>query len=226
MGKIPRVDVARIIYHAYNRAVEDSLLFVNNADYKAFEDILEEAKKKFPVHIFAYCLMPNHWHMVVQPQEDGVLALFFHWITNTHAKRKRSFLESVGKGHIYQGTYKTNICEEDAHFLRLVRYVERNALRAKLVGTAEKWRWSSAWRRTYGTAQKKNLLSEWPVPEPREYLSLLNNPQTTEELEEIRQSLRRGSPYGSGMWKDEAVRKFHLESTTRPRGNQPKNIEF
>jgi putative transposase len=223
MSSVPRVDVADYVYHAWNRANAGGQLFVTNADYQAFEHIIAEAKILTKMRILAYCIMPNHWHFVLQPVCDGDLATFFHWLTVTHAKRWHAVRESIGQGHLYQGTYKSNICQSDRHFLQLVRYVERNALRANLTQRAESWRWSSGWRRMCGNEQQRALLTDWPVPAPENYPEYLNAPQSMEELASIRTALKRGSPYGAGAWFDEMLTQHRLEGTLRTPG-RPKKL--
>ncbi len=83
-------------------------------------------------------------------------------------------------------------------FCQIVRYVERNALRANLVDRAEHWRWSSLWRRECGKADDRRWLSKWPLPQPRTWLTFVNQPQTDAELEAIRKS--GGEPRGHSIF--------------------------
>jgi len=121
------------------------------------------------MRICAYCLMPNHWHFLLWPERDGDLAAFMQQLTTKHVRRWQLHRRRVGYGHVYQGRYKSFPVEEQEYFYQLVRYVERNALRAALVERAEAWRWSSLWRRTSGTAEQKQLLSDWPVAYPKDW---------------------------------------------------------
>lgn len=226
MGKVPRVDVGGLIYHAYNRANVGARIFEKPKDYQAFENVLTEAKILFNMGILGYCVMPNHWHFVLQPKEDGDMGKFMHWLTVTHVRRWHGFRATDGQGHLYQGAYKSNICAGDEHFLRLIRYVERNALRAGLVEQAEDWRWSSAWRRAHGNKQQKALLAAWPVDMPADYQVILNEQEhDKEELEDLRRSLHRGAPFGAGVWINEMVQTHNLGSTLRPRGRPKKGTE-
>jgi hypothetical protein len=118
------------------------------------------------MRLLAYCIMPNHWHLVLYPRKDGDLSKFVNWLTLTHTQRRHAAHRTIGHGHLYQGRYKSFLCEKDAHFLQFVRYVERNPLRANLVRRASDWRWGSLWRRTHGTPKHQALLHAWPVPEP------------------------------------------------------------
>ena len=142
-------------------------LFSKESDYAAFEGLLEQTCESRSMRICAYCLMPNHWHFVLWPEHDGELAAFMQQLTTKHVRRWQLHRRRVGYGHVYQSRYKSFPVEEEEYFYQLVRYVERNALRADLVGRAEDWKWCSLWRRTSGTSEQKQLLSPWPVAYPR-----------------------------------------------------------
>jgi putative transposase len=222
MPRIKRTNVGGYVYHVLNRANARVQIFDNDEDYKLFENILEEAIEKFNVKILAYCIMPNHFHLVLYPENEGDLSIFMGWVTNTHTRRWHTQKGTVGQGHLYQGRYKSFICQNDNHFLTLVKYVEQNALKAKLVKKAEGWRWSSVWRREYGTIKQKKLLFPWPVSKPKDYLSWLNTILPEEKEEIIERSIIKSNPYGEDYWLDNTVKKFGLEQTLR-RVGRPKN---
>ena len=142
-----RVTIGGIVYHVLNRSAAGMRLFADNGDYAGFEKVLREAHEQVPMRTIAYCLMPNHWHMVLWPVRDRDLSSFMHWLMGTHTKRWHAAHDSTGSGHIYQGRFKSFPIEEDRHYLTVCRYVERNALRAGLVNRAEDWRWGSLWHR-------------------------------------------------------------------------------
>jgi putative transposase len=218
MGRALRVAQGGFVYHVLNRANARLPIFESDKDYEAFEAILAEGVERFQPRLLAYCLMPNHWHLVVWPEEDGVLSRFTGWITLTHTQRWHASRRSAGSGHLYQGRFKSFPVQENDHFYTLCRYVERNALRARLVKRAENWRWSSLWRTTQPDRQLRGMLSRWPLPRPRAWLKWVNTPQT--ELEElaVQRSIRRGSPLGDGAWTEQTARQLGLQSTLRLRG--------
>jgi putative transposase len=222
MARIIRTDVGNQVYHVLNRANARSTIFESDAEYQLFETTLNEAVEKFSMRLLAYCLMPNHWHLVLCPREDGDLSAFMGWLTNAHTRRWHVATKTVGHGHLYQGRYKSFLCQTDSHFLTLVRYVERNAKKANLVQKAEAWRWGSAWRRTYGTVEQKKSLSPWPVEEPMNYLKLLNGPQTEAEEEVIERSTEKNIPFGSERWMSGMVKRYGLEQSLRPVGRPKK----
>src|SRR5689334_11397366 len=111
-----------IVYHVLNRAVAKIRLFRNDKDYLAFERTLVQANERFPLEIFAYCVMPNHWHFVVRPKRDGDLTAFMQWLTLTHAQRWRTSHGTVGYGPLYQGRFKAFAIQQDEHLETVLRY--------------------------------------------------------------------------------------------------------
>jgi putative transposase len=154
-----------MVYHVLNRGVGRRTLFEKDADYLAFQRVIEETLRTRTMRICAYCLMPNHWHFILWPMNDGDLAAFMQQLTNTHVKRWKERRYEVGHGHLYQGRYKCFPVQTDGYLYSAVRYVERNALRVNLVSSAEQWLWSTlapAARLKYGFS----ILADWPLPRP------------------------------------------------------------
>ncbi len=216
MPRTTRTDIGNNLYHVINRANARLQIFFEEKDYILFENILEEAKEKFSMRILAYCLMPNHFHLVLYPRSDGDMSKFMQWLTLTHTQRWHQINNTKGTGHLYQGRYKSFLIQGDNHLISVIRYVERNALRAKLVKKAENWSFNSLARRLSRDARKKKLLSVWPIPEPEDYLLFVNTPQSKEEEENIRISVVKGKPFGTDAWTVKMIKKFKLESTVRP----------
>ena len=191
-------------------------------DYAAFERVLEEAVDRTEMRVLAYCVMPNHWHLVVWPREDGELSRFTGWLTLTHTQRWHAHRHSAGSGHLYQGRFKSFPVQDDEHFLTVCRYVERNALRSNLVQRAEAWRWGSLHRWKHGNAKEKSLVASWPLPRVAGWAKHVNTPLTEAELSALRRSVKRGVPFGETSWRDRMVRRLGLESTVRPQGRPKK----
>jgi len=127
-------------------------------------------------------------------------------------------LATRGMGHVYQQRYKSFPIQDDEHFFVVCRYVERNALRAGLVGRAEQWRWSSLWRWIQKPEPEPRLLSRWPLPRLPRWVDRVNEPLTESELKAVRLSAQRGRPLGDEGWVESIARRLNLESTMRPRG--------
>src|SRR5271155_4956132 len=189
-----------LVYHVLNRAVARLPLFAKDRDYQAFERVLAEALARKPMRVLAYCLMPNHWHMVLWPEKDGDLTAFVRWLTHTQSMRWHGHYPTGGTGHIYQGRFKSFPVETEAYLYTVLRYVERNALRANLVSCAENWLWGSLRRRQHGPVLPQLDLADWPVPMPANWVEMVNAPHTESELEAVRRSVARNSPFGSPTW--------------------------
>jgi putative transposase len=222
MGRALRAAAGGLVYHVLNRANGRLLLFDKDGDYEAFERVLRAARDYCDVPLLAYCVMPNHWHLVLRPHRDGDLSRFVGWLTLTHTQRWHAHYHAVGLGHLYQGRFKSFPVAEDEHFLTVCRYVERNPLRAGLVRRAEDWRWGSLWRRERGSAEVRAVLADWPVPRPRGWTGFVNGAQTSGEEEALRRCVRRGTPFGANGWVKDTVERLGLEATLRPRGRPRK----
>ncbi len=225
MGRPRRVADGGLIYHVLNRANARMKIFDCDGDYMAFETILEAAVARFGTRVLAWCLMPNHWHFVVQPRRNQELSQFMGWLTLTHTQRWHAHRGTQGSGHVYQGRFKSFPVQSDAHYLTVCRYVERNALRANLVAQAQDWRWSSLWRWCQGPPKDQEILAPWPVRRPEDWLRQVNDPQSEQELAALQMSIARGRPLGDEHWSKTIVRRLGLESTLRPRGRPKLQIK-
>lgn len=223
MGRPKRAAVGGFVYHVLNRANARMTIFAEDADYVAFESVLLQAVERTPdARLLGYCLMPNHWHLLLWPRTDDALSRFVGWLTLTHTQRWHAHRRSIGSGHLYQGRFKSFPIAEDEHFYSAARYVERNALRAKLVRRAEQWRWGSLHRWQRGSAEDRALLSAWPLPRKPSWVAYVNALQSESELAALRHSTARGSPLGDAAWRKATARRLGLESTLRARGRPKK----
>jgi putative transposase len=202
-------------YHVLNRANGRQRLFDDDGDYCAFERVMTQACDLVSMRLLAYCVMPNHWHLVVWPRHDSDLSRFMNRLPLTQPLRWYQHRQTVGTGPLYQGRFKSFVTQTDEHLLTVCRYVERNALRAGLVERAEAWRWSSLWRKTYGDATQQTLVSEWPVARPPDWVGWVNADEGGEELRRLGQSVVRSQPFGELEWVTAMIERFGLVSTIR-----------
>jgi putative transposase len=220
MPRPPRADEAGGLYHALNRGNLRADIFRKEGDFVAFERILHVGLQRYEIELFSYQLMSNHFHLVLRPQIDGEMSRFMGWIGGTHTMRYHAHYQTSGLGHVYQQRYKSFPIQDDAHFLIVCRYVERNALRAELVDRAEEWRWGSLWRWLQKPEPDPKLLSPWPISRLPKWVERVNEPLTMQELDAVRLSAQRGRPLGEEEWVTSTAQRLHLESTIRPRGRQ------
>ncbi|CAN5434422.1 transposase [soil metagenome] len=191
-------------------------LFHKSADFETFAKILAEGLERYPVDLLAWCLMSNHWHLVLRPHRADALGRMMGWVGVTHVRRHHAHYHTAGGGHLYQGRFKSFPVEDDRHFLTVCRYVEANPLRAEMVPAAEAWRWSSLGDRL--SAEPVLATAEWPMDRPKNWTALVNQSMKSSDVEAVRTSVNRGRPLGSAEWVKKTVKRLGLEYSVRPRG--------
>ena len=222
MSRPPRAAEGGLIYHALNRAVARATIFDDDGDYQAFLRVLGEAAERDAMRVLAYCVMPNHFHLVLWPRGDGDLSRFMRWLTMTHTQRWHAHRHSAGTGHLYQGRFKSFPVQDDGHFLTLCRYVERNALRAALVARAEQWPWGSLGAHGVPADPTRPTLDAWPVARPTDWVERVNTPLSPLEEEALRRAIRRNQPWGEPAWQERTAARLGLRSTFQPLGRPKK----
>jgi REP-associated tyrosine transposase len=221
MPRPKRVAPGGYCYHVLNRGNGRQEVFHKPADFAAFVRLFEEAPPRLPMRVLAYCLMPNHFHLVLWPRRDGDLSRWMQWIQTTHVRRYHEHYH--GSGHVWQGRFKAFPIEEDEHLLTVLRYVERNPLRAGLVSEMDTWPWSSL--ALARQRERPAWHSDGPVKRGRNWLAHVAQPQTDMELLALRRCVNRGCPYGNDRWTSRTTTALHLESTLRPRGRPRKVLK-
>jgi len=212
MPRTARAIQAGLVYHVLNRGNGRMRLFHKDADFEAFERVLAEGLERYPVDLLTYCLMGNHWHLVVRPRTDLALGQLMG--------RHHAHYHTRGGGHLYQGRFKSFPVQDDGHFLTLCRYVEANALRAGLVKRAERWPWSGLYARRH--RGKELVLSDWPVDRPRNWGAAVNEAINDKDLDTLRKSVNRGRPWGGKAWVQRTAQRLDLTFTLRNPGRPRK----
>lgn len=198
-------------------------MFASAGDYDRFAELLAEGLTRDRVPLYAYCLMPNHWHLVLHAADSTQIARLIHWVTTRHVRAWHEYRGTAGEGHLYQGRYKAFPVQTDEHFIVLCRYVERNPVRAGLVERAYQWRWSSHAAHIGRTSSHLTLkTNSWPVPRPDEWGDWVDLPQSDSEVAEIRAAIRRGTPFGDGQWRERLGAKTSGGLSLRRRGRPRK----
>lgn len=214
MPRIVRGLIDGGIYHVLNRGNGGQKIFHKDGDYEAFIELIKEAKKRHYVEILGYCLMPNHFHMVLSPLQAEDLSKWMQWLMTSHVRRYHQHYKSAG--HIWQGRFKSFLVQTDNHFLMVLRYVEANPVRACIVRSACDWQWSSH-NETIGK-KTKMLVAELPINLPTDWCKYVDEPITNVEIDRIRESVVRQLPYGNLDWQLQVCRTLGLESSLMPRG--------
>jgi putative transposase len=221
MPRVVRGLADSLIYHVLNRGNGRQKVFHKDRDYEAFINLMKQAKERHSVKIFAYCLMPNHFHMVMMPDKGKELSRWMQWLMTSHVRRYHRHYGS--SGHIWQGRFKSFIIQKDEHLLMVLRYAEGNPVRARLVNSAKEWLWSS--HRDRICRGKNSLVDDVPIELPANWDRYVDEPLAEKELEMLQQSVNRQSPYGQTEWQIKITKELGLESTIRARGRPKKGQE-
>ena len=214
MPRTARASVGGICYHVVSRGNARAQVYFDQADYRAFLTLMKLACERVAMRVLAYCLMPNHFHLVVWPRNDGDLSRWMHWLLTAHVSRYHRIRGTSGR--IWQGRFKAFPIEQDAHLLTVLRYVERNPVRANLVRSAADWDWSSLSRNN--DAIVRDLKSECPIGKPANWLEVVDQAQSGAEIEALRRCSFKNAPFGSDDWRKDMARRLGLESSLRGPG--------
>lgn len=215
MPRLARSSLGGYCYHVMNRSNNQGVVFVDDEDYATFLRAMQYAHARLPMRVLGFCLMPDHFHLVLWPQHDGDLSRWMHWLTNTHVRRRHKRYKT--SGHLWQGRFKAFPAAADQYLLALLRFVESNAQRAGLVERVEMWQWSStAW--WLPDADVPRFASMGPVPRGHDWLDSVRRPLPAEEMSRILESVQRSRPLGDESWMQETAERMGLEPTLRPRG--------
>ena len=220
MPRTARASAGNVIYHVLNRGNGRNEVFHKDEDYGSFLILLNQANDRANMRLLAFCLMPNHFHLIAWPRKDGDLSTWMQWLMTSHVRRYHRHYNS--SGHVWQGRFKAFPIQSDEHLLTVMRYVERNPINAKTIPIrkAQNWPWSSA-----GTPRKDYEVVDLhpsPVAKQKDWLTWVNKPLSEKEYDALNISMKRGSPFGSSQWQKRISKKLGLESTLRPIGRPKK----
>ena len=140
MARPYRLQGEGLLYHITSRGDDRKKVFISKTDYQKFLEYIQKSKEKFKFYLYAYCLMGNHYHLLLETTQANISRVMQHINTSYtvyyNVKRKRC-------GHVFQGRYKSIVVEADSYLLELTRYIHLNPVRAKIAGSPEKYPWSS-----------------------------------------------------------------------------------
>ena len=217
MPRTARSIVSGVYYHVINRGNNRATVFSEPREFDSFVELMRRAQDRHQIDVAAVCLMPNHFHLLVKPSAAADLAAWLHWMLTTHPSRHHKKCNSSGR--IWTSRFKVFPIQDDRHLLTVARYVERNALRANLVASAEAWPWSSLhWR---VVDPPPFVLAPLPIALPANWPDVVNEPQTPTKLADLRRCVHWGSPYGESGWVRRTAVELGLTHTLR-RPGRPK----
>ena len=221
MARLARVVVPAVAHHVTQRGNRRQETFFNDEDYGAYLSLLGEWCGRLAVEVWAYCLMPNHVHLIVVPDsEDGLRRA----LGEAHRRytRRINFREGW-RGHLWQGRF-ASFAMDERYLLRAARYVELNPVRAKLCRAPWRWRWSSAAAHVAG--RDDGLVRVGPLLERvKDWREFLAEALDLEEAELLRRHERTGRPLGKPAFLDRIERTLHRVVRPAKRGPKPKPQE-
>lgn len=191
MGNRRRVVEPNGIFHIVNRGNDKKVIFPEPVDYASFLVLLREARERYEVELYAYCLMPNHFHLLARVASLAAIAAYMHFVQRAHACDLRACDRTRGHGHIFQRRYWSKPVVGDGYLMTVMKYVEANPVRAGLVDSAAKWEWSSMWDRVTG---ERDILHPSPLWLPDDWPTIVTVPLQRIDIEQIRRPLKRGRP--------------------------------
>ncbi len=216
-----------LVYHIINRGNNRQPVFLKKGDFEAFLKALGELKERKPFELYGYCLLDNHFHLLIRPTGASISRIMQSLLVS-HTRRYHGNHRSGG--HVWQGRFKSPVIQNDEHLLTVLRYIEANPLRAKIVRRAEEYPWSSY--RAHGDGKSDVLidalslhdgLSSNPVTRRRKWAGKVHRPIAEGKLAAIRRCSESGRPYGDKAWLKRLAKRLDLDLTIRPRG-RPKKL--
>ena len=220
MPRIARGETAGGIYHIINRGNMRMQVFDDGDDYEYFLALVKQGFKREKIELHAYCLMPNHFHLLVVPKYEKSLSRAMQWIMTSHVRHYHK--KNKTSGHVWQGRYKSFIVQQESYYHTVIRYIEANALRAGLVKEAQEWMYGSLAERLY---QVRAMLDEPYVELDRSWKDEVNTAMRKSELRKIRNSVNRQAPLGLEAWQIETATRYGLLSTLNNRGRPRKSAD-
>jgi putative transposase len=226
MGRLPRLIADGLVYHAINRGNNRADVFADDADHIAFLESLAITKARYPFRLFGYCLMTNHFHLLLRPESGQSISRILQSLTVAHTWRYHKRHKS--SGHVWQGRFKSPAIQDEVHLLVVLRYIEANPLRAGMVSDLGEYRWSSFGH--HGLGHDDPLLDPFPEWEElgrtlaerrRRWRAKLRSDQGASELASVRTSIKTGRPLGAVDWIERVANRLNIELSPRPRGRPP-----
>jgi putative transposase len=229
MGRLPRLTADDLVYHALNRGNNRTDIFADDDDHQAFLVAMANTQKRYAFRLLGYCLMTNHFHLLLRPGPGQSISRILQSLTIAHTWRYHRRHHTVG--HVWQGRFKSPVVQGDEHLLTVLRYIEANPLRAGMVSDLSEYRWSSY--QSHGLGRPDHLLS--PMPEldalgrsPSErrarWRRKVQAAQGQDEIDRIRASLRTGKPLGRPEFVEATAQRLGINLNARPRG-RPRKTE-
>jgi len=220
MPRIARIVVPKYPHHITQRGTNKSEIFIDIDDRSYFLKLLDEGLVKTQSELWAYCLMNNHFHLLITPDSSAGLGKCLHGATFRYAQYFNNKYRR--RGRLWENRYFSCPVDKNEYLWAVVKYIEMNPVRAKIVENPEEWRWSSAQKHIKGRDNKDAKLHEWLEDEERkEYAKMI----VEEELhEKIRKATSTGRPLCKGNFLDKLEKILNRTLKPKKRGRPNKKV--
>lgn len=229
MARRLRLFIADMPYHVIQRGNNKNPIFFNSKDYSFFLNVLREAKTKHPCFIYGYCLMTNHFHLLIQPKEKDNISLLMKLLGAKYVRYVNDIHERTGT--LWEGRFKCSLIDREAYFLAVLRYIEMNPVTAGIVNAPELYSWSSYRVRAFGEKSRVLDLDSWyndldPDVQQRQfkYRNFFQSSLTEDLQDLIKEMADKNGIVGSDEFREEIGQKLGKKITFRPPG-RPKDEE-
>ena len=226
MGRLPRPTGDDLIYHAINRGNNRADVLGPEGERDMFLGDLARTKARYPFALFGYCLMSNHFHLLLKPAPGQSISRILQSLTVAHTWRHHR--RQGTSGHVWQGRFRSPVIQDGDHLLVVLRYIEANPVRAAMVADPCEYTWSS--HRCHGAGHADPILDSFPEweqlgrtePERRaRWRRKVRGEQPAKELDGVRSSVRSGRPYGAEDWVEVISHRLGIVREPRRRGSPP-----
>ena len=227
MGRLPRPTGDDFIYHAINRGNNRADVLGPEGERDVFLGDLARTMARYPFALFGYCLMSNHFHLLLKPAPGQSISRILQSLTVAHTWRHHR--RQGTSGHVWQGRFRSPVVQDGDHLLVVLRYIEANPVRAAMVAEPCESTWSS--HRCHGAGHADPLLDSFPEweqlgrtePERRaRWRRKVRGEQPAKEVDGVRSSVRSGRPYGAEDWVEVISHRLGIVREPRRRGRPPR----
>jgi putative transposase len=216
MTRLARMVVSGLPHHVTQRGNRREPIFFQDGDHEIYRDLLGEQVRKAEVEVWAYCLMPNHVHLILNPQQADGLG---RAVGEAH-RRYINFINARGRwtGHLFQSRF-ASVAMDESHLITAVCYVSLNPVRARLVARAEEWPWSSV--RAFINGTDDGLVTVRPVLDRIPHFAELLSTTQEQDFQDLRLAEGSGRPLGTAEFVSGLERLLGRRLTRRPPGRKP-----
>jgi putative transposase len=218
-----------LVYHALSRGNNRDTVFFEDDDFRAFLDALARAQLRYPFRLYGYCLMTNHFHLLMRPEPGVAIGRAMQSLLVSHTWRYHRRRKTLG--HVWQGRFKSPPVQDDTHLWTVLRYIEANPARAGMVADLADYPWSSYPAHALGHPDPLlSELPEWddlgitPAGRSRAWRAKVRAALPDADLGAIRTSLKTGRAFGDEAWCGRQATRHGLSPFPRPRGRPRKVV--